>query len=99
MVTSTSEQEVAHVVAEGAADVAAAVGQAAGQTAAVEGSKRVGAVRPQQRSGKRITTESRRTRPLPVQVSALGAIFSAQEVSVGTRQSDENTSFHPVSKS
>lgn len=44
LLTSASEQEVAHVVAEGAADVATAVGQAAGQTAAVEGSKRVSAV-------------------------------------------------------
>lgn len=43
MLTSAVEQEVAHVVAEGAADVAAAVGQRAGQAAAVEGSERVGA--------------------------------------------------------
>lgn len=41
--TVAVEQEVAHVAAEGAADVAAAVGQSAGQTAAVEGSKGVGA--------------------------------------------------------
>lgn len=41
--TFAAEQEVAHVVAEGTADVAAAVGQSAGQAAAVEGSKGVGA--------------------------------------------------------
>lgn len=38
-----AEQEVAHVVAEGAADVAAAVGQATRQTAAVERTEGVGA--------------------------------------------------------
>lgn len=36
LATSAVEQEVAHVVAEGAADVAAAVGQGARQAAAVE---------------------------------------------------------------
>lgn len=41
--TFAAEQEVAHVVAEGAADVAAAVGQSAGQAAAVERPKGVGA--------------------------------------------------------
>lgn len=41
--TFAAEQEVAHVEAEGAADVAAAVGQSAGQAAAVEGPEGVGA--------------------------------------------------------
>lgn len=42
--TLAVEQEVAHVVAEGAVHVATAVGQRARQAAAVEGTKRVGAV-------------------------------------------------------
>lgn len=41
LTTLAAEQEKAHVVAEGAADVVAAVGQGAGQTAAVEGAKGV----------------------------------------------------------
>lgn len=41
--TLTVEQEVAHVEAEGAADVAAAVGQRTRQAAAVEGAEGVGA--------------------------------------------------------
>lgn len=47
--TFAAEQEVAHVVAEGAADVAAAVGQSAGQAAAVERSKCVGAAAAEER--------------------------------------------------
>lgn len=42
--TLAAEQEIAHVVAEGAADVAAAVGQRARQTATVEGTEGVSAV-------------------------------------------------------
>lgn len=41
--TLAVEQEVAHVVAEGAADVGAAVGQGARQAAAVERAEGVGA--------------------------------------------------------
>lgn len=41
--TLAFEQEIAHVVAEGAADIAAAVGQGTGETATVEGTKCVGA--------------------------------------------------------
>lgn len=44
LATLAVEQEIAHVVAEGAADVATAVGQGARETAAVEGTKGVGAV-------------------------------------------------------
>lgn len=42
-VTLAVEQEVAHIVAEGAGDVAASVGQAAREAAAVERAERVGA--------------------------------------------------------
>lgn len=47
--TLTAEQEVAHVEAEGAADVAAAVRQGTRQAATVEGAKGVGAVETQER--------------------------------------------------
>lgn len=41
--TLAAEQEIAHVVAEGAADVATALGQGTRQTAAVERAEGVGA--------------------------------------------------------
>lgn len=44
------EQEIAHVVAEGAADVATGVGQGARQTAAVERTKCVGAMETKKRT-------------------------------------------------
>lgn len=47
--TLTAEQEVAHVEAEGAADVAAAVGQGTRQAATVEGAEGVGAVETRRR--------------------------------------------------
>lgn len=47
--TLTVEQEVAHVEAEGAADVAAAVGQRTRQAAAVEGAEGVGAAETRKR--------------------------------------------------
>lgn len=42
--TLAAEQEIAHVVAEGAADVATVVGQHARETATVEGTEGVSAV-------------------------------------------------------
>ena len=44
LATLAAEQEVAHVVAEGAADVSTDVGQGTRQTAAVERTEGVGAV-------------------------------------------------------
>lgn len=44
LATLAVEQEIAHVVAEGAADVVTAVGQGTRQTATVERTKGVGAM-------------------------------------------------------
>lgn len=80
----TVEQKVAHVEAEGAADVAAAVGQRTRQAAAVEGAEGVGAAETQGRRNKDevlLFPNWRLKEPLPVQVSPPWTVLGAEEVS------------------
>lgn len=85
-----AEQEIAHVVAEGAADVAAAVGQGTRQTAAVERTEGVGAAETWKDEflHKLHSCSTKHNNdykePLPVQMSPLRAVLRAQEVSAST---------------